>query len=530
MNRHGTMKISDTLGCALIKSKFNGRLEAVIEKELLMSRKESLPSATPESVGIPSSAVTAFVRALAEHQLCLHSVLVFRHGKLAAEGYAPPFDAERTHRMYSISKSFTSLAVGLMLGEGRLRLTDRVIDYFPEYCPVPVHPLIAAATIRDMLTMCDCHDTSTHGFGISKNWLESWFAAPPSHPAGTVYAYNTTCTNLLCAIVEKLSGTTMMEYLYPRLLAPIGFAPGRVCIQTPDGDSFGGSGVLCTPRELARVALLCLNGGQWDGQQLIDEAYIRQATSCQVDNSLDNADIEHRQGYGYQIWRTRHNGFAFWGMGCQLAICLPDQDMVIVTTGDTQDTTPDTSIVMRTLWDTILPALSDGALPEDAAAHAVLTDTMRGLSLVTAGGAAQSPLSAAVSGKLYKLHPNEAGWRDVRFVFSGSEGRMVYTNCRGTKEIPFGFGTAKPFVFPETHYSGLRIGAPRGAGYASQASAGWVGGRTLFILCYLVDDHLGSLRVNAVFDGERITLCMKKTAEGFLDDYTGCLYGVYGAE
>jgi len=478
---------------------------------------------TPEQAGIPSGAIARFLDVLEESRLCMHSVVILRGGDAVAEGYWKPFDAARKHRMYSVSKSFVSLAVGLMIDEGKLALEDRIVDFFPEFNPV--HPLLTEATVRDMLTMCDCHDSETHSFDKLSGWNQSWFDTPPSHPPGFIHSYNTTCTNLLCAIVEKLAGTTMMEYLYPRLLDPIGFTLGCVCIRTPDGFSFGGSGVLCTPRDLARVALVCLNSGRWGDRQLISEAYVRQATSFQADNSVTNEDIEHRQGYGYHFWRTRHNGFAFYGMGCQLAICLPDADLILVTTGDTQDTKPDTSGIMSALWEEILPSLSNAPLPDNPEARAELTSLLGTMPPALADGAAESPLAGVISGKTYRLHPNEAGFSEIRFVIREDDGQIIYKNRRGEKQIFFGFGRQVKFIFLETHDSGQQIGVPLGSGYEAHASAGWIDPHTLNMLCYATDDYLGSLRLSAVFEGDRVAVLLRKTTEGFWDDYKGYLYG-----
>ena len=545
-------------------------------------------TATPESVGIPSVAITKFIRSLQKYSLCMHGILIFRRGKLVAEGYAPPYHAERKHRMYSISKSFTALGIGLLAEEGKISLGDRIVDHYPEYVPGPVHPFIADATIRDMLTMRDCHDTTLAG-------LSDWFSTPPTHPPGTVFMYNTTCTNLLCGIVEKISGVTLMEYLYPRLLAPIGFTPGCVCIKGSWGYSWSGSGILCAPRDLARVALLCMNGGSWGGKQLIGERFIREAVSRQVDNAIGNDDAEHQAGYGYQIWRTRFDGFAFLGMGSQLAVAAPDRDLLLVTTADTQDVAGASGMIIRTFFETVAASLSDGSLPEDAVAQAGLEKALGGLELVTAPGTPFSPVADKISGKTYRLFDSFCGWRDVRFEFADngggesgesgdgsggggsgnggwrsignggggngggennggigggndgrsagygggrnagksggrsagkSGGRIVYSNRRGdNKEIPFGFGAQERFSFPETHYPGLELGKPAGRGYEAHASAGWVDERTLSILCYITDDYCGSLRINAVFDGNRVTLFLKKTAEFFLDDYEGWCYG-----
>jgi hypothetical protein len=212
-------------------------------------------------------------------------------------------------------------------------------------------------------------------------------------------------------------------------------------------------------------------------------------------------------------------------MGSQYAVALPDKELLLVTTADTQGIASSGSTIFRAFWDTVLASLSETPLPADADAQAELSAALKGMALTTAPGAAHSPLAAEISGKTYHLFDSGCGWRGVRFDFQDSTGVMTYTNRRGTKEIPFGFGANAGFTFPETHYSGMVFGEPSGKGYEAWASAGWVDGNSLMILCHLTDDYCGNLRVNAVFDGSRVTLYMKKSAERFLDDYEGWSYG-----
>ena len=480
--------------------------------------RQGFITATPESAGVPSRAVTAFLKRLDDNELCMHGVMLFKNGKLLAEGYAPPYTADRKHRMYSISKSFTALGIGIMADEGKLTLDDRIVGHFPEYAPGPVHPFLAEATIRDMLTMRDCHNSTLRTIG-------EWFSTPPTHPAGTVFMYNTTCTNLLCAIIERISGGTLMEYLYPRMLEPIGFTPGCACIKGTWGYSWSGSGIICTPGDLAKVAMLCMNGGVWDGRRLISESFIKEAVSKQTDNYIANDDPEHQQGYGYQIWRTRFNGFGFFGMGTQLAVALPDKDLLLITTGDTQGTTGGSASVLRSFWETVVPSVIDGVLPEDRSAQQELEDALNDVGLLKMKGAAESPVVNNISGKTYRLFDNTNGWKTARFEFGGGGGAIIYETGRGIKKIPFGFGAFKRFEFPETHFPGMEMRVPSGIGYESYASAGWSDERTLNILCYLIGDYCGNLRITAVFDGDRATIYLKKAAEHFLEEYEGWIIG-----
>ncbi|MCL2641638.1 MAG: beta-lactamase family protein [Phycisphaerales bacterium] len=477
---------------------------------------------TPESVGVPSSAILSVLQRFESLLLPMHSFLVFRHGKLISENYWKPFHRDLKHRMYSVSKSFVSLAVGVMADEGRIALDDPVAKYFPEHLPVNPHEYITRATIRDMLRMTDCHDAPTYSF-TDNNWVKTWFDTPPTHPAGTIFSYNTVCTNLCCAIVEKVAGIPFIDYLYPRVLTPIGVSDGIVCIQSPEGYSFGGSGVLCTPLDLARVALLCMNGGRWDGRQLISESYIREATARQVDTTLTTDNINEQQGYGYQFWRTRSNGFACYGMGSQYAICLPDYDLVVITTADTQGNATAGYAIHETIYNGLLPALCNEALPENPDAYQALEQYSASLQLPIVQGMPSSP--TITSGITYRFTQNPLHISAVRFDFHKNEIVMTYEKPNGIHKLTFGVGKLVEQSFPETHYSGMRIGVPLGRGYQAQASAAWADETTLLAKASITDDYFGSFSMNATFIGDELTLLMTKIAEDFLDDYQGFAAG-----
>ena len=487
-----------------------------------------MKTSTPESVGVPSASISAFLRDLHESRFNMHSVLVLRHGKLITEAYREPYDQDRKHRVFSISKTFTALAAGLLIDEGKLSLDDKVVDFFPEYCPHPVHPLLAAATIYDMLTMQDPHERTTHGMGIKANWLESWFLTPPDHPPGTIFQYNTTSTNLVAAIVERITGMKMIDYMYPKLLTPIGFSDGCYCGETPDGDSFAGSAVMCTPRDVAKLTLFVMNDGLWEGKQLISKDFIIKLRSKLVDNNIMGIPVEGMFGYGFFTWVLRHGGFAFFGIHGQFGIGFPDKGLIVVSTGNTTDNYNTEGDVLLSqfagrVFRHLLPALSDNPLPEDTSAQHELS-SMLALPHMLVPGSASSPKAADIAGRTYKIHPNKSGWEAVRFEFSngpsGQTGQLHYTNRRGDKIIEFGMGHAIPFAFPEEQ--GNASAAVNGCD--TYVNGGWIDDRTLGIYVYNIT--AGYMHLNAVFEGDTVTILIKPQ-DGYRNDYGGYMYGKF---
>ena len=489
----------------------------------------------PENLGISSEAILNFVEHLEQRKICLHSFLILRHGEIAAEGYYPPFTDKSLHRMYSQSKTFVSIAVGLLIDEGKIKLSDKVADFFPEYQPENMHEYIANATVRDLLMMSTPYDWTTYGLN-DKNWVWTFLNRTPSHKAGTVFMYDTSGTVMLNGIVEKISGKNLLDYMRPKLLDYLGFSKDAFCIERPEGGAWGGSGVICSTHDMAKLALFLLNKGKWNGRQLLSENYINQATSAQIDNRIANDSPEFQFGYGYQIWRTRNNGFTMYGMGSQLSLCAPDKDLILITTADTQIISHGPDIVLDAFWTDVYPYVTDTKtktetekLPENKEAYNKLKNKLENLEFISVDGNKTSEESVKLfSGKKYKLDKNPMNISDVRFDFDVDSGVMKYTNATGEHEIKFGICNYKTGEFPETHYFGRKIGVPKNCGYRYKASGAWFDDETLIIYLYIIDDYFGTLKINAKFDSEdkRITLFMSKVAEWFLDEYSGLATGI----
>lgn len=471
-------------------------------------------ASSPESVGIPSGAILKFLQRIDAERIGMHGFLLVRHNQIAAEGYWSPWSADRLHRMYSISKSFVSLAVGMMIDEGKLTLDTKVAQFFPDKLPDKLHPWLDASTVRDLLMMATAHSTTSYTRN-DPDWVWTFFNKTPSHPPGTIFAYDTAATVVLTAIVEQLSGIPFLDYMRPRFLDRIGFSPDAWCVRTPEGGSWGGSGVICTLRDMTKVALVCLNGGLWGDERLLPEEYVRAATAKQIDNA-----IRGHVGYGYQIWRERDNGFSFRGMGGQFALCFPDQGFLFTCIADIQGA-PAGSTIPDVMYEELYPHLADAPLAADDAAHAELTAQIEQLAVLPLPGNADAPAAAQVNGAWYALEENAMGITRMRLAFDGDQGTWAYTNAQGDNEVRFGIGRMQAGKFPQRNYFGAQIGTSPGTEYACMASAAWIDAQTLNLEVYITDDYLGGLRISFAFKGDEIGVFMTKQAEWFLDEYEG---------
>ncbi len=468
----------------------------------------------PENVGLSSAQVLQLLDRLEQSRLCLHGMLVVKDGQIAAEGYWSPFSWDRLHRMYSVSKSVVSLAVGLMIGEGKLRLTDGVAKFFPDKLPDLLHPYLQQTTVRDLLVMATPHTDQSYT-DRDGDWVHTFFHTQPSHPPGLIYHYDTAGTVVLCSIVERLAGMPFLEYMRPRLLDPIGFSQDARCIKTPEGTSWGGSGVLCTLRDIAKLGYVCMHGGRWADLKLLPEDYVRAATSRQIDNS-------HRMhpGYGYQIWMI-DGGFMFNGMGSQYVFCFPDRDLIVAFNGDTQlDDDRAKREVMSAVYDCLVHVAPQPAT-EDRALRETLQRRLNGLTLLPALGEMTSPWADTVRGATYRLDPNPMGIRWLRLDFSSAQGALHYENATGPHEIRFAFGRQQLGKFPESHYYAGQIGTCPGAHFDCAASAAWIEPHTLQLYVRIIDECFGTCRMTLAFRDNQVALHMQKAAEWFLDEYEG---------
>lgn len=471
-------------------------------------------AASPESLGIPSRAILNFLQRIDAERIGMHGCLLVLRNRIVAEGYWAPWSAERKHRMYSVSKSFVALAVGMMIAEGRLTLDDRVAGYFPDKLPDKLHPWVAASTVRDLLRMATPH-SSTSYTRDDPDWVWTFFNRTPSHPPGTIFAYDTAATVVLTATVERLAGMPFLDYMRPAFLDRIGFSPDAWCVRTPEGGSWGGSGVICTLRDMTRVALACMNGGMWGAERVLPEAYVRAATAKQIDNT-----IRGNSGYGYQIWREPENGFSFRGMGSQYALCFPDRELLFTCIADTQGA-PAGSPIPDVMREEIYPHLSDEPLAEDREAQTSLREKIARLAVLPIPGSSDAGVASQVNGAWYALEENPMGITRMRLSFQGDQGTWEYTNGQGDNLLHFGIGRVKSGKFPQRNYFGEQIGAVPGIEYACMASAAWVDEQTLNLEVFITDIYLGGLWVSFAFQKEEIGVFMTKQAEWFLDEYNG---------
>jgi CubicO group peptidase (beta-lactamase class C family) len=342
------------------------------DSALVHSQSSLLPRSTPESQGVSSAGIRAFVEAADKQVNSMHSFMLVRHGQVVAEAWWAPESADKPHVLWSLSKSFTSSAVGFAVSEGRISVDDLVLTFFPEDAPPEPSNHLKAMRIRDLLTMTVGHQSEVF-LRDKTEWTRAFLAHDVPHKPGTHFQYNTPATYMLSAIIQKVTGQTVRDYLKPRLFEPLGISD-PVWEESPEGISLGGYGLFVRTEDIAKFGQLYLQQGQWQGKQLLPAEWIAEATSKQVSNGSDPSK-DWEQGYGYQFWRCRHGAYRGDGKDGQFCIVLPELDAVIAITANTGNMQAELSLV----WDKLLPAFKNEPLNEDEAEQLKLKATIEAL-------------------------------------------------------------------------------------------------------------------------------------------------------
>ncbi|MEQ8415132.1 MAG: serine hydrolase [Imperialibacter sp.] len=418
---------------------FLAACEKPVEEKII-----DLQRGVPEAEGVPSSSIQAFLESADTSKHEFHSFMFLRHGKVIAESWWSPYGPELPHTMYSTSKSFTSTAIGFAVTEKLLTVNDSVISFFPEYVTDSVSDFMAALTVKDLLTMSVGQDPDPSATIPGDSlWVKSFLYTPIINKPGTKFLYNSMATYMLSAIVTKVTGQKVIDYLKPRLFDPL-HIQGIDWETDLVGNNTGGWGLRLKTEDMAKFGQLLLQKGKWNGEQILSEEWIAEATSFKIQQSPElpaetKAKSDWLQGYCYQFWRCRNNAFRGDGAFGQYIIVMPDQDAVIAITSETSDMQG----ILNMVWDQLLPAMSDDELPVDAAAVASLERKVASLALTIPSASLASTLEGAISEKVFELDSNGRNIESIQFQFGATGSNVVMKYKDTSYAIPIGWGEWK---------------------------------------------------------------------------------------
>jgi CubicO group peptidase (beta-lactamase class C family) len=404
-----------------------------------MRRTHSLPRNTPESQGVSSVTITEFLEAVESELDSAHSVMVLRHGTVILEQWWAPYAADQAHMLFSLSKSFTSTAIGFAVHEGLLGLDDRVIDLLPDDAPAVPGVHLTALRVRHLLTMTTGHaaeSLTSLGRDQDGNWAEHILRQPIEYEPGTHFVYNSGASYLLSAIIQRVTGSTLLAYLTPRLLDPLDIV-GATWQTCPRGINTGGWGLSACTEDLAVFGQMLLQRGRWNDQQVVPPEWVDEATAYAVPNAQPGSNPDWSEGYGYQFWRCRNGAYRGDGAFGQFCIVMPEQDAVVVFTAGQLDMQAQLNLV----WEKLLPAFGSEPLAEVSAPES----GGRSRALAGPAGTSTADCDPRVSGVVWEfadgstvqLKDNPAGWTLSLRLFDEDRsidvGYASWTGC-GTSE------------------------------------------------------------------------------------------------
>lgn len=363
----------------------------------------SLHHCTPEEVGVDSRTIKAFLDEINEKRLSLQSFTVVCHDKVCSQGFFKPYNAESPHVLYSMSKAVTSTAVGFAVSEGLINLNEKVSDFFPEY-PASKRPFNRMLTIRMLLTMHSDKLITVLDEKGKRDWVASFFGATFMLPPNTKFNYISENTFMLSAIISRVTGMSVVDYLYPRIFEPLGIEKPFWEVDGA-GNNAGGWGLYMKSEDIAKFFLPYIHQGKWiDGTQIIPEIWVKEATRKQV-NSVHDGYIDYMEGYGYCFWRNSisHSSRAD-GLFGQRCFLFPEYDaLVVLNCGESEDYK-----IMKVFWKYFPQCFGYEPLPENKEAYSRLLQTIENCSVEDLPAAPRNKkLEERISGRLIKCKTSE---------------------------------------------------------------------------------------------------------------------------
>lgn len=435
----------------------------------------------PENHGLSSQDVSRFFMRVQELNLEVNSFMLLQNGKVTAEFTRMPYRPGTPQLLYSLSKSVNSIGAGIAWDEGLLKLEDPVISFFPDKLPEVVTPNLARMTVHHLLCMNAGHHGDIYPAVVKEqDWITAFLAQQVEHEPGSYYRYSTPSSYMLAAIIERVTGQSMTNYLMPRLFEPLGI-PRPTWETCPLGITAGGMGLSLSTESIAKFGQMLLDRGIYSGRRIVSAQYIERAASEQSDNRAGVDRIDSAQGYGYQFHLCRRGCYRGDGSFGQLCLVAPEQNIVIAATAGFKSMSR-LQVLLDLIFESIFDTLGADQLP-DSGHNASLQELLSGWS--TSALPVQQPFPekwpiAGLCGT-YVISDNPHGLKRIAFTINNTllKLQMVYGDERDNV-LPFDF--TKPVCTEDVFHKDLALHRQKVITYAT-----WLAEDTLKLTLYYIE-------------------------------------------
>lgn len=436
------------------------------------------------------SRVEAMMARLNREDVCMHGFILSVKGREKASAYYAPFREGQPHRMYSVSKTFTALALSFLLDEGKARLDDRIVDFFPDYLPPAPDPQLCRLTIRDMLRMATCFRSTAYREDVDESWTRPFFTTPSTHAPGAVFYYDTGCSQVLAALVKRLSGLEAIDLLKQRLFPALGAKDEKYWLRDPSGACQGGTGLCMSLRDLHKTAWAVMQ----EGAGLLPAWFCREMGRCHIATPMQT-NPEEQFGYGWQCWRTRA-GWAMYGLGGQLAVCCPDKQALFSTIADTRLDPVGVQRIYNAFFEEVYPFIGAEDMPPTRYEKKVIS-------------LAHNPACQKNHAGVYYFQENMLGFKSLEVQAQ----QLIWENARGRGALPFGLGENTEIPFP---------GWPE---VPALSSGGWLPEDQLRVRCFAIGSAPCGIDLLLAFRENSVTVQARKSFDPITNAFEGVATG-----